>query len=88
MATQIAQAPWALRLVTDRLPADPPSYADVVLDGATQTARYTDAVGQTVEMGKHGTSKTKGTASKSGGSDGNAPQPQVQDDNHTDYEPD
>jgi putative ATP-grasp target RiPP len=88
MATQIAKAPWALRLVTDRLPVGPPSYADVALDGPTQTARYTDASGQPVEMGKHGTSKTKGTASKSGGGDGNAPQPQVQDDNHTDYESD
>lgn len=83
-----AQAPWAMRLVTDRLPAGPPSYAAVTLDAATQTARYTDAAGQVVEMGKHGTSRTTGTASMSGGGDGQNPQPQTQDDNTTDYESD
>ncbi|WP_422125764.1 putative ATP-grasp-modified RiPP [Streptomyces graminilatus] len=88
MATPTAQAPWAMGLVTDRLPIGPPSYATVVLDEATQTARYTDAVGQVVEMGKHGTSKTTGTASVSGGGDGQNPQPQTQDDNTTDYESD
>lgn len=90
MATPTAQAPWVMRLVTDRLPVGPPSYAYVELDAATQTARYTDAAGQTVEMGKHGTSKTVGTASMSGGGggDGEAPKPQVQDDVTTDYEPD
>ena len=88
MATPTRQAPWALRLVTDRLPVSPPSYASVVLDGDTQTARYTDAAGQVVEMGMHGTSKTKGTASMSGGGDGQKPQPQTQDDNTTDYESD
>ncbi|OON72133.1 putative ATP-grasp-modified RiPP [Streptomyces tsukubensis] len=75
-------------LVTDRLYVGPPTYAAVVLDGATQTARYTDAAGQTVEMGKHGTSKTTGTASMSGGGDGQGPQPQTQDDHTTDYESD
>ncbi|MGV9853695.1 putative ATP-grasp-modified RiPP [Streptomyces endocoffeicus] len=88
MATLAPEAPWAMRLVTDRLPVSPPSYAAVVLDGATQTARYTDAAGQVVEMGKHGTNKTKGTASVSGGGDGQNPQPQTQDDNTTDYESD
>ncbi|MCL6737427.1 putative ATP-grasp-modified RiPP [Streptomyces neyagawaensis] len=83
-----AQVPWAMRLVTDRLPVGPPSYAAVALDAATQTARYTDAAGQVVEMGKHGTSKTTGTASVSGSSDGQNPQPQTQDDNTTDYESD
>ena len=82
------QAPWAMRLVTDRLPVGPPSYTAVVLDPATQTAVYTDAVGQIVEMGKHGSSKTTGTASMSGGGDGQDPQPQTQDDNTTDYESD
>ncbi|MFF9001505.1 putative ATP-grasp-modified RiPP [Streptomyces achromogenes] len=77
-----------MRLVTDRLPVGPPSYAAVTLDPTTQTARYTDAVGQVVEMGKHGTSKTKGTASVSGGGDGQNPQTQTQDDNTTDYESD
>ncbi|MEU9992768.1 putative ATP-grasp-modified RiPP [Streptomyces sp. NPDC048045] len=76
-----------MRLVTDRLPADEPPYAAVVLDGAAQRARYTDAAGQ-VEMGKHGTSKTTGTASTSGGGDGQSPQPQTQDDNTADYESD
>ncbi|WKX72339.1 putative ATP-grasp-modified RiPP [Streptomyces sp. XD-27] len=88
MVTPTAQAPWAMRLVTNRLPASPPSYAQVVLDGPTQTACYTDAVGQPVEMGQHGTSKTTGTASVSGGSDGQSPQSQTQDDNTTDYESD
>lgn len=88
MATPTTQTPWAMRLVTDRLPIGEPSYASVVLDGGTQTARYTDTAGQVVEMGKHGTSKTKGTASFSGGGDGQKPQPQTQDDNTTDYESD
>ncbi|MFC4032894.1 putative ATP-grasp-modified RiPP [Streptomyces polygonati] len=82
------QAPWAMRLVTDRLPVNPPPYTTVTLDEATQTARYTDAVGRLVEMGKHGTNKAKGTASVSGGGDGQVPQPQSQDDNTTDYESD
>ncbi|MFF0594236.1 putative ATP-grasp-modified RiPP [Streptomyces antibioticus] len=88
MATLVPEAPWAMRLVTDRLPVGPPQYALVTLDEATQTAHYTDAAGRTVEMGKHGTSKTKGTASVSGGGDGQSPQPQTQDDNTTDYESD
>lgn len=88
MATLVPEAPWAMRLVTDRLPVGPPSYAAVTLDASTQTARYTDAAGQVVEMGKHGTSRTTGTASVSGGGDGQKPQPQTQDDNTTDYESD
>ncbi|MFF8513210.1 putative ATP-grasp-modified RiPP [Streptomyces sp. NPDC015492] len=88
MATLAPEVPWALRLVTDRLPVGPPSYAAVELDAATQTARYTDAAGTVVEMGKHGTSKTSGTASVSGGGDGQSPSPQTQDDNTTDYESD
>jgi putative ATP-grasp target RiPP len=86
--TVAAQRPWAMRLVTDRLPVRPPSYATVVLDGPTQTARYMDAMGQVIEMGKHGTSRTTGTASVSGGGDGQNPQPQTQDDHTTDYESD
>ncbi|MGW7657657.1 putative ATP-grasp-modified RiPP [Streptomyces asiaticus] len=58
------------------------------LDAATRTACYTDAAGQVVEMGRHGTSRTTGTASMSGGGDGQTPQPQTQDDNITDYESD
>ncbi|WP_316762587.1 putative ATP-grasp-modified RiPP [Streptomyces herbicida] len=77
-----------MRLVTDRLPVGEPSYAAVALDAVTQTARYTDSAGRLVEMGKHGTSKTSGTASMSGGGDGQNPQPQTQDDNTTDYESD
>ncbi|MFF0001465.1 putative ATP-grasp-modified RiPP [Streptomyces avermitilis] len=88
MATLAPEAPWAMRLVTDRLPVGPPSYVAVTLDPVTQTARYTDSAGQLVEMGKHGTSKTTGTASMSGGGDGQNPQPQTQDDNTTDYESD
>ncbi|MGW4547679.1 putative ATP-grasp-modified RiPP [Streptomyces violaceorubidus] len=83
-----ARAPWALSLVTDRFPVSPAPYASVTLDAATQTARYTDAVGRVVEMGKHGTSRTSGTASVSGGGDGQQPQPQSQDDTTTDYESD
>ncbi|MGQ4516812.1 putative ATP-grasp-modified RiPP [Streptomyces sp. DW26H14] len=77
-----------MRLVTDRLPAGPPSYAAVELDALTQTAVYTDATGQVVEMGRHGTNKTTGTASMSGGGDGQKPQSQTQDDHTTDYESD
>lgn len=88
MQTLAPEAPWAMRLVTDRLPVGPPSYAAVTLDPSSQTARYTDTVGRPVEMGKHGTSKTTGTASMSGGGDGQNPQPQTQDDNTTDYESD
>lgn len=83
-----SQVPWAMRLVTDRLPSGPPPYQAVTLDAATQTARYTDTAGQVVEMGKHGTNRTTGTASMSGGGDGQNPQPQTQDDNTTDYESD
>ncbi|MDJ0466082.1 putative ATP-grasp-modified RiPP [Streptomyces sp. H27-C3] len=82
------QVPWAMRLVTDRLPIGPPPCAAVTLDASTQMARYTDTAGQVVAMGKHGTSKTTGTASMSGGGDGQNPQPQTQDDNTTDYESD
>lgn len=82
------RGPWALRLVSDRLPVSPPSYATVALDDPTQTARYMDAAGRAVEMGKHGTSRTTGTASVSGGGDGQNPQPQTQDDHTTDYESD
>ncbi|MFE8986346.1 putative ATP-grasp-modified RiPP [Streptomyces collinus] len=77
-----------MRLVTDRLPVRPPAYASVVLDGPSQTARYMGADGRAVEMGKHGTSRTTGTASISGGGDGQSPQPQTQDDQTTDYESD
>jgi putative ATP-grasp target RiPP len=77
-----------MRLITDRLPVGPPSYTAVTLDAATQTAVYTDAAGRTVQMGKHGTSKTTGTASTSGGGDGQNPQPQTQDDHTTDFESD
>ncbi|WP_329176661.1 putative ATP-grasp-modified RiPP [Streptomyces sp. NBC_01477] len=88
MATHAPEALWAMRLVTDRLPVGPPSYATVTLDEVTQTARYTGADGQLVELGKHGTNKIVGTASVSGGGDGQNPQPQTQDDNTTDYESD
>ncbi|MCK2143484.1 putative ATP-grasp target RiPP [Streptomyces sp. CZ24] len=88
MVTIAPQAPWAMKLITDRLPVSPPSYATVTLDASTQTAVYTDSVGRVVEMGKHGTSRTTGTASMSGGGDGQAPQPQTQDDHTTDYESD
>jgi putative ATP-grasp target RiPP len=88
MTTLAPEAPWALRLVTDRLLVGPPSYATVTLDPVTQIARYADATGRPVEMGKHGTSRTTGTASVSGGGDGNGPQPQTQDDSTTDYESD
>ncbi|MFC8866859.1 putative ATP-grasp-modified RiPP [Streptomyces sp. NPDC058848] len=83
-----AHAPWAMRLVTDRLPVATAPYASVTLDATTQTARYTDALGKVVEMGKHGTSRTSSTASVSGGGDGQQPQPQSQDDTTTDYESD
>lgn len=85
MTALTSSVPWAMRLVSDRLPVGPPAYATVLLDSATQTARYLDPAGEPVQMGKHGTSKTSGTASMSGGGDGEKPQPQKQDDNTTDY---
>ncbi|MCO6009330.1 putative ATP-grasp-modified RiPP [Actinoallomurus purpureus] len=88
METFAPGEPWAMRLVTDRLPLGPPAYATVSLDPPTQTGRYFDPIGQPIEMGRHGTSKTRGTASMSGGGDGKDPQPQTQDDNTTDYESD
>jgi putative ATP-grasp target RiPP len=88
MTAVVVQGPWAMRLVTDRLPVRPPSYASVVLDGPSQTARYMGTDGRVIEMGKHGTSRTTGTASVSGGGDGQNPQPQTQDDHTTDYESD
>ncbi|MFK0155280.1 putative ATP-grasp-modified RiPP [Streptomyces sp. NPDC090499] len=88
MTTTAVRAPWAMRLVSVRLPVGAPSYVSVVLDARSQTAVYMDATGEMVEMGKHGTSKTSGTASVSGGGDGQQPQPQTQDDNTTDYESD
>ncbi len=80
-----AGAPWGWGRMSDRLPMEPLPYSRVELDPTTQCARFYDAAGQIVGMGKHGTSKTFGTASKSGGGDGNGPQEQVQDDNTTDY---
>lgn len=84
-ATLPHRIPWGLRLATDRLPIAPPAYETVVLDGDTQTARYTAADGAVIEMGKHGTNATRGTATMSGGGDGANPQEQTQDDNTTDY---
>lgn len=81
--------PWGLRLMTDRLAVSPPLYARATLDPSTQTARYFDEVGQVVEMaGKHGSNKSRSTASMSGGSDGARPGAQTQDDTTTDYESD
>ncbi|MEU1847706.1 putative ATP-grasp-modified RiPP [Streptomyces sp. NPDC019990] len=51
MLTLTPEGPWALRLVTDRLPVGPPPYATVTLDPVTQTACYTVAGGRPVEMG-------------------------------------
>ncbi|WP_405978728.1 putative ATP-grasp-modified RiPP [Streptomyces sp. NBC_00158] len=87
-ATFTSSSPWAMRLVTDRLPIGSPAYATVTLDPSTQTARYTDATGQRVGMGQHGTNQTNPTTSQSGGSDGNAPQPQTADDSNPDYSTD
>ncbi|NUR24923.1 MAG: putative ATP-grasp-modified RiPP [Catenulispora sp.] len=77
-----------MRQVTDRLPIAPAGYTSVVLDADTQTATYTDAAGAPIEMGEHGTNKTKGTTTTSGGSDGDRPQPATNDDNNVDYESD
>ena len=80
--------PWGWGRMTGRLPTTPPPYTNLVLDPRTQTGRYLDQHGQVIEMGKHGTNRTKGTASMSGGGDGNQPQPQMHDDHTTDYESD
>ncbi|WP_433892246.1 putative ATP-grasp-modified RiPP [Streptomyces sp. CA-111067] len=81
-----ARLPWALGLVTDRFPAAPPAWEKVVLDPQTQTARYSAADGgPVVTTAGHGTSRTSGTTSLSGGSDGKNPKPQTNDDNTVDY---
>ena len=80
--------PWAMRQVTDRLPIAAAGYASIVLDATTQTAIYTNASGAPIEMGEHGTNKTKGTTTTSGGSDGSQPTPATNDDNNVDYESD
>ncbi len=77
-----------MRLVTARLMAGALPYTTVTLDPVTQVARYADADGRLIEFGKHGTSRATNTASVSGGGDGNGPQPQIADDNTTDYTPD
>lgn len=81
-------APWGLSRVTDRLPPSPLPYREVVLDPDSQTARYYDDQGRVIDMGRHGTNKQTGTASKSGGGDGAKPQSQTSDDSTTDYESD
>ncbi|MFV0135778.1 hypothetical protein ACLGIH_21600 [Streptomyces sp. HMX87] len=43
-----AQDPWALRLVTDRLPVSPPPYATAALD-ETQTVRFVTALEDVTE---------------------------------------
>lgn len=88
MGQFVSGVPWGMGRVSDRLPIPAPGYARVELDPVTQLARYFDTDGQVVEMGKHGTSKTRGSASFSGDSDGQGPQPQRQDDNITDYDQD
>ena len=80
--------PWGLTRMTDRLPASPPPYCEVVLDPVSQTARFYDRQGLVIDMGRHGTNKQTSTASKSGGGDGARPQPQTNDDSTTDYESD
>lgn len=80
-----ATTPWALRLATPRRPITPPGYTSVTLDPSTQTAVYRNSAGRVVEMGTHGTNKTQGTTTTSGGSDGGKPTPQSNDDNNVDY---
>lgn len=83
-----SMVPWGWKRMTNRLPESAPAYSKAELDLATQTARYFDHDGQVIKAGKHGTNKSVGTSTKSGGGDGAKPQEQVQDDNTTDYEQD
>ncbi|WP_051072977.1 putative ATP-grasp-modified RiPP [Nocardiopsis valliformis] len=87
-ARSLPLAPWALRLVTDRLPRTCPTPANTTLDPATQLALHTGTDGTVIELAKHGTNRTRGTATMSGGGDGSVPQHQSQDDNTTDYDND
>ncbi len=80
--------PWDFGLITDRLPAAPAAYARVELDPGSQRAVFYDSAGGVVEMAKHGTSRSYGTTSVSGGGDGARPAPQTNDDNNTDYDSD
>mgnify|MGYP005799157855 CR=1 FL=1 len=81
-------SPWALRLVTDRFPHTCPAPAGTALDPNTQLALHIDTDGTVIELGKHGTNRTRGTATMSGSGDGSTPQHQSQDDNITDYDND
>lgn len=82
--------PWGMRLATDRFPHALPAYDSVELDPHTQTAVYRDSIGTIIEMGKHGTNRTIGTATMSNtrGGDGPERQEETQDDQTTDYESD
>ncbi len=77
-----------MQLATDRLPHGLPSYEAVTLDPDTQTAVYRDSLSSIIEAGKHGTNRTVGTATMSGGGDGQEGQRESQDDNATDYDDD
>ena len=89
MSFQTGQ-PWGLSLVTDRLPLSPPAYARVELDPATQQGVYLDQDGRAIDMaeGKHGTNRTKATATQSTQGDSNRPVPETNDDSTSDYESD
>jgi putative ATP-grasp target RiPP len=84
------RVPWGFTRVTDRLPVTPSMFCGPVLDPATQTALYLDESGRPIDMGAHGTSKSQGTTTKSGGNPdgGGKPGTEVADDNNVDYVPD
>ncbi|QVQ50106.1 putative ATP-grasp-modified RiPP [Spiractinospora alimapuensis] len=87
--SQTHVAPWGMRLASERLFLPSSSFASVDLDGDSQIAVYRDGSGAIIEMGKHGTNRSRATNSmSSGGGDGQEEQIQVQDDSVTDYESD
>ncbi|MCT9144166.1 putative ATP-grasp-modified RiPP [Streptomyces violarus] len=61
----VTPSPWGVRRMAP-YPAMAPGYARVELDRTTQTARYFDADGHVLEMGKHGTSSGTSPATNTG----------------------
>ncbi|GII85485.1 hypothetical protein Ssi03_34750 [Sphaerisporangium siamense] len=83
--------PWGI----SRMAPFPPSQGTipdyrVVLDAATQTGKWVDPTGRTLEAGKHGTNQSKPTATQPSGPDGGdaKPPPPARPDSTTDYTPD
>ena len=85
---QLPVIPWGVSRMAPFPPPDGtiPDYR-VVLDPVTQTGRWVDPTGQTIETGKHGTNQNKPTATQPSGPDGGdgQPPPPAKPDSTTDH---